>query len=57
MNHQQLFETIDRLADELFPCSCEICAEQRQARLSRDLEVKYGCSTEYMLMRRKLAAD
>lgn len=55
--NDRILENLDRLADELFPCSCETCACDRQARMVRDLEIKYGCATEYMLMRIKLATN
>lgn len=52
-----LTESLDHLADEVFRCTCSECNEKRQARLSRDLELEYGCNTEFMLMRRKLAGS
>lgn len=49
--NEQLLENLDRLADLIFDCGCIVC-QQRHERLMRDLEIKYGCATEYMLQRK-----
>ena len=49
----EALDNLDRLLDEVSRCCCPTCEEERQARLSRDLEIKFGCDTEFMLQRKR----
>ena len=43
MNDSELY--LERLVDALFACDCTSCIRDRTARLLRDLELAYNCTT------------
>ena len=46
-------DLIERLADRLFPCDCQICQARRTTQLAEDMRRKYMCKPTALPATRK----